>query len=53
MAIWVLSLIPVLRLLSHHVQFNHLITDYRPKMLEIRLVFVHQIHIVSLSLKII
>ena len=31
--IWVVLLIPVLRLLSHHVQFLHLIIDKRPKML--------------------
>ena len=52
-AIWVSSLILVLRKLSHHVQFLHLITDKRPKMLGFRFIFVHQIHIVSFSFKII
>ena len=50
---WVSSLIPVLRYLSHHVQFLHFITHKRPKMLGFRLVFVHQILIVSFSFKII
>ena len=52
-AIWVSSLISVFKFLSHHVQFLHLITDKRPKMLGFRLIFVHQIHIVSFSFKII
>ena len=48
-----LSRIPVFRKFSHHVQVLHLITDKRPKMLVFRLIFVHQIHIVSFSFKII
>ena len=52
-AIWVSSLIPVSRYISHHVQFLNLITDKRPKMLGFRLIFVHQIHIVFFSLTII
>ena len=52
-AIWVSSLIPVLKSLSHHVQCIHLIKDKRPKMLGFRKIFVHQIHIVSFSFKII
>ena len=53
MAIWVSSLISVLRLLSHHVQFLHLLSDKRLKMLRFQSIFVHQIHIVSLSFKMI
>ena len=53
-AIWVSSLIAVLRLLSHHVQFLHLFTDERPKMLAwVPIDVCYQIHIVSLSFKII
>ena len=52
-AICVSYLILMLRLLSHHVQFLHLITDKRHKMLGFRLIYVHQIHIVSFSFKII
>ena len=52
-AIWVSSLYPVLRYRFHHVQFLHIITDKRQKMLGFRLIYVHQIHIVSFSFKII
>ena len=40
-AIWALSFISVLRLLSHQVEFLHLITDKSPKMLGFRLICVH------------
>ena len=43
----------VLRQLYHHVQFLHLITDKRLKMLGFWLSCVHQIHIVSFSFEII
>ena len=36
---------------SHHVQFFHLISDKCPEMLGFGLIFVHQIHNVSLSFR--